>query len=370
LGVLGRFQGDYKFASMAYRNAKSANPIPNIGLAVAETGLSHPELAVSVARAMQRAPDRNSASLVDTSFVAIIQNLTNTELALWLGDFQTGADLAREAAARDDPLASNDVPQAATIQILGRLHDGTGMRAYWDSLPPPATRAAKAQRAIARAMAEGWLGHYRAMVNIDPETENTASAAGEDFLVRDTFERQLHPLLALAKAKTGDIAGAQALIAQSPLDCYDCVRMRGRIAQEAGQPAQADAWFARAVHDAPSIPFAYADWGMTSLARGQPDQAIAKLRLANEKGPHFADALEGWGEALMAKSQSHLALAKFAQAEKYAPSWGRMHLKWGEALFYAGKQPEAQMQFTRAATLDLTEAERSELSAMTRGGRS
>ena len=63
----------------------------------------------------------------------------------------------------------------------------------------------------------------------------------------------------------------------------------------------------------------------------------------------------------MAKNHSHLALAKFAEAEKYAPNWGRLHLKWGEALVYAGKKDEAKAQFARAAQLDLTAAEKSEL---------
>ena len=100
------------------------------------------------------------------------------------------------------------------------------------------------------------------------------------------------------------------------------------------------------------------------LDRRQPDGAIAKFRRANQKGPHFADPLEGWGEALMAKNQSHLALAKFAEAEKYAPNWGRLHLKWGEALVYAGKRDEAKAQFARAAALDLTPSEKSELARM------
>ena len=69
----------------------------------------------------------------------------------------------------------------------------------------------------------------------------------------------------------------------------------------------------------------------------------------------------------MAKNQSHLALAKFAEAEKYAPNWGRLHLKWGEALVYAGKKDEAQKQFARAAALDLTPAEKSELARMAHG---
>ena len=97
------------------------------------------------------------------------------------------------------------------------------------------------------------------------------------------------------------------------------------------------------------------------LTRGQPDAAIEKFTLANQKGPHFADPLEGWGEALMAKNQSHLALAKFAEADKYAPNWGRLHLKWGEALVYAGKRDDAKAQLARAATLDLTPSEKTEL---------
>ena len=149
------------------------------------------------------------------------------------------------------------------------------------------------------------------------------------------------PLLAYALAMSGDVAGAQAAIAPTPGDCYDCIRTRGLIAAAAKQWGRADYWFARAVQQAPSIPFAYADWGQSLLARGQPDAAIEKFTLANQKGPHFADPLEGWGEALMAKNQSHLALAKFAEADKYAPNWGRLHLKWGEALAYAGKRDEA-----------------------------
>jgi hypothetical protein len=63
----------------------------------------------------------------------------------------------------------------------------------------------------------------------------------------------------------------------------------------------------------------------------------------------------------MAKNQSHLALAKFAEAEKYAPNWGRLHLKWGEALVYAGKKDEGEAQFARAAQLELTPTEKTEL---------
>ncbi|MBV9548975.1 MAG: hypothetical protein JO256_04810 [Alphaproteobacteria bacterium] len=103
------------------------------------------------------------------------------------------------------------------------------------------------------------------------------------------------------------------------------------------------------------------------LAKGDVGGAIAQFTTANRKGPHFADALEGWGEALMAKNQSHLALAKFAEAEKYAPNWGRLHLKWGEALTYAGKPADAKAHFARAATLDLTPAEKAQLAKVSHG---
>jgi tetratricopeptide (TPR) repeat protein len=103
------------------------------------------------------------------------------------------------------------------------------------------------------------------------------------------------------------------------------------------------------------------------LAEGDADGAIEKFKLANRRGPHFADPLEGWGEALMAKNQSHLALAKFTEATKYAPNWGRLHLKWGEALIYAGNPAQAKTEFARAAALDLTLSEKSELARAPHG---
>ena len=192
------------------------------------------------------------------------------------------------------------------------------------------------------------LEDWQSVFTQEPAAEQAmrATQVGWDF--DSHFNRILRPWLALAKAHLGDVAGGQSLIATTPLDCYDCVRIRGQIAAIAGNPVQADSWFARAVHDGPSLPFAYHDWGRSLLARGKPDEAIAQFTLANQEGPHFADPLEGWGEALMAKNQSHLALEKFAEAEKYAPNWDRLHLKWGEALAHSGNKDEAAKQFELA----------------------
>ena len=140
--------------------------------------------------------------------------------------------------------------------------------------------------------------------------------------------------------------------------------MRGNIDAAGRNWAGAAYWFVRAINFAPSIPFAYTDWGAMLLAKGDADGAIVKFKEANAKGPHFADPLEMWGEALFAENRSDLAVAKFEEANKYTPNWGRLHLKWGEALFYAGQRGEAKKQFAIAASLDLSVADRAQLARM------
>jgi tetratricopeptide (TPR) repeat protein len=214
----------------------------------------------------------------------------------------------------------------------------------------------RARMAIA-AEAEDWAGVLSQAKAIEPLLP---TYPGLQFYLATTTT----PLIAYAEAKLGNLSSAETRIAATPADCYLCLRMRAHIAELKNDHARADLWFARAVEAAPSIPMAHTDWGKTLLERGDAAGAIAKFTIAHQKGPHFADPLELWGEALMAKNQSHLALAKFAEAEKYAPKWGRLHLKWGAALVYAGKKNEAKKHFARAAQLDLTSAEESELTRM------
>jgi len=178
---------------------------------------------------------------------------------------------------------------------------------------------------------------------------------------------QLFPHVAQAQAKTGDFTLAWATIRRTPLDCYFCLRVRGQIAAEQKNWNGSAYWFARAVALAPSIPFAYTDWGRMLMVKGDLDGAVAKFESANKKGPHFADPLEMWGEALIAKNRSDLALAKFEEADKYAPHWGRLHLKWGEALLWSGDKAGAAKQFVAASALDLTNTEKSELLKVSHG---
>lgn len=171
------------------------------------------------------------------------------------------------------------------------------------------------------------------------------------------------PWLALAEARTGDLAGSRRLAVMGPLDCYLCVRVRAQVAEAAGDHADADRWFAEAVRQAPSLPFAHLEWGEAKLARGDGAGAIAELSKAHAGSPRFADATEALGEALAASGDTRGSEAKYAEANSITPKWGRLHLKWGEALGKLGRAERARAEFRIAATLDLSGSDRAELAA-------
>jgi hypothetical protein len=222
------------------------------------------------------------------------------------------------------------------------------------------TRTATADDDLARlthAFALGdWAGVVSAYNALDMSQLTTS-----DRLVRTLMAA---PYMAIAYARLGQIAQAQTLIATTPLDCYRCADARGVIAAAAGDWAGADRWFAEAVRQAPSPPFAYADQAQSRLARGDVAGAIALLQTAYAKSPHYADGLELWGEALAKRGDYAGAAAKYAEADRYAPQWGRNHLMWAEALAKSGKTAEARAQKQAAAGLELTPAERAELTAL------
>ncbi len=215
-------------------------------------------------------------------------------------------------------------------------------------------------RMLVSAQAQDWLAL------LSEERNGSASVFAHYPTARTLAPARTIPLLAYAHANLGDFKAAEDLIAQTPSDCYRCLVLRAKIAEIERQHARADWWFARAIAQQPSIPFAYLDLGAALLARGNVDGAIAKFQIANQKGPHFADPLEMWGEALIAKNRSDLALAKFEEANKYAPNWGRLHLKWGEALLWSGDKNGAAKQFAITSGLDLSADDKSELAAMQR----
>jgi tetratricopeptide (TPR) repeat protein len=140
--------------------------------------------------------------------------------------------------------------------------------------------------------------------------------------------------------------------------------MRGKIAASDGDWLDAERWFDQATKSAPSLPFAWSDWGQMRLAMGDVSGAITVLQTAHEKGPRFADPLELTGEALMTRRDYDGAAAKFAEADRYAPRWGHNHLQWGKALMLLGRHDEARAQFDTAASLDLSRPDRAALDTL------
>jgi tetratricopeptide (TPR) repeat protein len=178
---------------------------------------------------------------------------------------------------------------------------------------------------------------------------------------RDARSTLLWPKLAYARARTGDLAGAQALIAATPLDCYLCVRERARIAELAGDRAAADRWSAEARRQGPSLPFAFAERGQMLMARGDIAGAIAFYEQAVERGPRWADPQKFWGDALMAQGDAAGAIRKYRAAAERAPRWGALHLAWGRALEAQGRREQAREKYTEAARMDLSAADRAEV---------
>ena len=262
--------------------------------------------------------------------------------------FEESSDLARLHDVFSSLKADSEAPNEVATEFRLMLNGDYS----WDTPPLP--------EAMRRAAVDDWRG-----------VRDDLEAIGKLPLASDPHIKALLPVvtwpwLAYADARLGDFQSAHPLINKTPLDCYLCVRMRGNIEAAAENRSSAELWFTEAVRQAPSIPFAYTDWGAMLLHEGRYDAAIEKFRAANLKGPHFADPLEMWGEALMQKNRSDLALAKFEEANTYAPNWGRLHLEWGKALTYVGRKDEAKKQFAIAAGLDLSRSDKSSLATWQR----
>ena len=166
--------------------------------------------------------------------------------------------------------------------------------------------------------------------------------------MKNTLPVLTRPYLAYALARMGDLPAAKAEIGRTPIDCYLCQRMRGRIAAVAGDLAGADAALQTAIQLAPSLPFAYVDRARLRLDRGDTAGAIADCALARTRSPHNADAAELWGEALLQRGQAQPAAGQFEVADRDAPHWARNHLFWSRALRKLGDTDRAAPQLHQA----------------------
>jgi tetratricopeptide (TPR) repeat protein len=356
-------RGDLRAAIVAYRKAITLNPneyLFHLQEAYDYKNLGHPEEAVAgMSQALFHMKRGERGDLTARQAEAEERRFAG-HVAEWRGDYGTALANFRAVQAAGAPISAKQ--QFTTI--YAGLHQLTAARDAWTQEVDSGSGASQVSTdrsaitipARLDLAAEDWPD----LASLEDKTRDLAQ---KQPAVDQAFQAQVYPQIAYAKARLGDMAGAQALIATTPLDSDDALRMRGKIAAVAKDWAAVDRWFGEAARLSPSIPFAYVDWGQALLAKGDRDGAIAKAQRSHKLTPHFADPLELWGEALLAKGDFGGAAAKFAEADKYAPNWGRLHLKWAEALVKSGKADEARAHSRAAAGLDLTQAERAELTA-------
>ena len=334
-------------------------------------GLGHDEESLHEAQTILTLKDSDQLPQHRGVGFAAMRQEAGTAVAVLLGDFQN-------ATSWDCGHGCGNLGWSLLIGATykARMHDVALARAMLTQAD--AANGARLSSGTALARPQSAEVHYW----IDADLQDWKAASEDARRARagvmrsdgDTSTRYLNqmasvrydPLIAVADAHLGAFQAAHRVIDTTAGDCYLCTRTRGVIAALEGRPQTASWWFARAIAQAPSIPFAHADWGAMLLHEGQYDAAITKFKLANAKSPYFADPLEMWGEALMQENRSDLALAKFEEAAQYAPNWGRLHLEWGKALFYAGKAADSKKQMAMAATLDISAAEKAFLAAWTK----
>jgi tetratricopeptide (TPR) repeat protein len=326
---------------------------PHMEMMFTSLDMGHDENALHEARALSdfRQEDQYAWREGD-GFAQVLQ------VGVLQSDAETG-DFQRAMSDRCEGMCSLTELLLDRAEFAARMHDIAQSRVLIkQALASDGVNAHDADRA--RYFADAAADDWRSAV-ADAHAEVEAEIADRSPLTDITMRTNTLPLLAYALARMGDLAAAHAQVYNTPGDCVACEAARGNLDAVEKNWSGAAWWFARATRDAPSIPFAYTDWGAMLMAKGDLDGAIAKFKLANVEGPHFADPLEMWGEALIAQNHSDLALAKFAEADKYAPNWGRLHLKWGEALAYLGRPGDAKAQFAIVVRLDLSPADRTML---------
>jgi tetratricopeptide (TPR) repeat protein len=354
--------GDLPLAMTRLRMSAAIDPKalpPHMEMMFTSLDMGHDEVTLREARALAGFRQEDQYAWREgNGFAQVLQ------VGVLQGDAETG-NFDRAISDRCEGMCSLTELLLDRAEYAARMHDIARSRALIkQALASDGVSGEDVDRA--RYFADAAAGEWRQAV-ADARVYNDAMTSDKSKLGLITARTNVLPLLAYALARTGDFRDAHAEIDKTPGDCDGCETTRGEIDALEKNWSGAGWWFARATSDAPSIPFAYTDWGAMLLAKGDLDGAIGKFQIAGQKGPHFADPLEMWGEALMEDKRSDLALAKFAEASGDAPNWGRLHLKWGEALLWSGNGPDAKKQFALAARLDLSAADRAtlaEVSAM------
>lgn len=357
-------------ARQGLRFSEGAAVRADIALIGAEVWSGHDEQALKYSRDLDPRAQRRSAETTQAYFE---QNslISSAYLASLVGDLRRSGDQYLRVAHTQEYIGLSRLSRALAATLFAIDHDPESAQLALEPLGEPDDTSFLEANAINAFM--GLPGYWLAVERGDWRAALDDARAADTWLESHRAKRPvmglmqavwIRPLEALAMAKTGDTAGAAALIETTPADCYLCLRARGQIATETHDWPTAEHWFGEATRQAPSLPYAFTDWGAERLTHGDLDGAIAVLQQAHKTGPRFADPVELMGEALMRKGNYPGAVAQFRVADKTAPQWGRNHLRWGQSMLRIGHERESKAQLDRARRLSLSTSDRAELDAM------
>ncbi len=366
LGTYHRARGNMTEALEAFRVSQSLNPRLDTaaqGLSYVYRLLGRDELARAYAAEALRV-----AGTGDPIRVAVRRAVAAAAENDWLGTVEATDTVT--AAIRWGQSAppglnwSRDRATANLAQALTRLHEPRAARAAFGDLDPLASESSLSAMAEDLAAAGRWADLDTALTR--PWRPRRTIESGQE----PTWDRTVRwPWQAYVAARLGRIEAARVLVEQTPADCYLCIRMRGKIAELAGQRAEADRWFADAARQGPSLADAEQAWGEAKLVRGDAVGALALAKTAAKKAPRWADPKKLAADALMRTGDAKAAAETYAVAAALAPRWGALHLAWGEALAKLGEADEARVKWRAAAGMDLNPADRARVTALLNRGR-
>jgi tetratricopeptide (TPR) repeat protein len=377
LSVFNRTRGDVDAAIANAQKALEIDPqmVPALGnLASAYQVLGRDEKALGLRQAYASASRRN-ASDYDPEEMKVNAAVRELWIATRLG-YAGGIEAARQDIRSVRPNIPASTEAAVEVSIARLAHDWGSARSAVSALTvaaenrlafevyeagfPVAAALDLDDATAAISAAEAFRAAVNALALFEAENRPEQVAAQE------LFRRTNHyPVIAHGLALGGQVDEARALIDQTPLDCYNCVVARGHVAALAGNRRAAEHWWREAIRIGPSIPMGYEALGRSRLQAGDAAGALSLFRTAGEKGPRWADPVKGEADALVRLGRTREALRRYAAAAERAPRWGALHLAWGRALEAEGRRDEAREKYSAASRMDLSAADRTEVTRRT-----
>jgi tetratricopeptide (TPR) repeat protein len=328
LSVTKRREGDFVAAIAMAERALAIDPtmIPSLGnLGSAHTALGHDQAAID---AYRKGTSQKLTEEYDPAIVKANHCSERGEIGIMMFD----PVMVDQSTACLEATSASMGAYAASQRIDASLlrHDGSPAALFRQApLPGSSPDDNAVINAIYRLRAQMERGAGPALAAALADygaSSDKRNAKPESGYYRGTLATYRWPLEADALLVLGQVDDAAARIADTPLDCYSCLVMRGKIAAAQRDPMAAQRWFKEAVRQGPSLPRAYFEWGRLLADHGKVAAAELRLTKATQLSPNWADPLKVQGDLLARQGKKVEAIAKYDEALKRAPKWQELRV--------------------------------------------